>query len=84
MRSSYLLAILFATAVAGIGSAEAQTVIIEDDFVAPPLLAPAVPAVVPSIPVAAPGVVVVRRPPIVAAPPVVVAPAGCRYGYGYC
>ena len=98
MRSSFSLAILFAAAVASIGSAEAQTVVIEDDFVAPPVLAPAVPAVVPSIPVATPGVVVVRRPPIIAAAPVVVAPrapliaaepvvvapAGCRYGYGYC
>jgi hypothetical protein len=98
MRPSYLLPILmFAAAIAGIGSAQAQTVVIEDDFAAPPVLAPAVPAIVPAAPYTAPGVVVVRRPPIVAAPVVVapraplfaaervvVAPIGCAYGYGYC
>ena len=90
MRLSYLLSILFATAVASFGSAAAQTVVIEDDFVAPPFVAPVVP-------VPTPGVVVVRRPRIVTAPVVVaphapliaeervvVAPAPCGYGYGYC
>jgi len=90
MRPSRLLSILFAAAVAGVGSAQAQTVVVEDDFVA----APAVPTWAPIA--VAPRVVVVRRPPVVAGPvvvapraplvaaeSVVVAPS-CPYGYGYC
>ncbi|MDE1932904.1 hypothetical protein [Bradyrhizobium sp.] len=95
MRLSYLVPILFAAAVAGAGNAKAQTVVVEDDVVAPPVWAPAVPAIVPPSPLAAPGVVVLHRQPIVAAPPVVVAPrapllaaepvvvapGSCIYGY---
>ncbi len=94
MRPSRLLPILFAAAVASVGSAQAQTVVVEDDFVAAPVLAPAVPTWAPIA--VAPRVVVVRRPPVVARPvvvapraplvaaeSVVVAPS-CPYGYGYC
>jgi hypothetical protein len=96
MKARYVIPVLVVTTLASVGSAEAQTVVIEDD--APPVWAPAVPAVVPS-PVVTPGVVVVRRRPIVAAAPVVVAPRPtplvttetvvirpgyCPYGYGYC
>ncbi len=95
MRLSYLVPILFAAAVAGIGSANAQTVVVEDDVVAPPVFAPAVPAFVTPAPVVAPGVMVIHhrpivaarpvvvapRAPLIAAEPVVVAPGGCIYGY---
>jgi hypothetical protein len=97
MRPSYFLPILFAVSVASVGSATAQTVVIEDDWAAPPVVAAPGPIVVPSAPVVAPGVVVIRRAPIVAAPfavappppvlaaePIFVAPPGCPYGYGYC
>ena len=98
MKARYLIPVLLVTTLASVGSAEAQTVVIEDDALAPAVWAPAVPAVVPP-PVVAPGVVVVRRRPVVAAAPVVVAPrpaplvttetvvigrASCPYGYGYC
>jgi len=95
MRLSYLLPILFATVIASFSSAQAQTVVVEDDFVAGPIVAPAVPLVAPYA--VAPHVVVVRRPPVLAVRPVVVAPhaplvatesvvvgPGCPYGYGYC
>ncbi len=96
MKARYLIPVLVVTTLASVGSAEAQTVVIEDD--APPVWAPAVPAVVPA-PVVTPGVVVVRRRPVVSAAPVVIAPrpaplvttetvvvrpGTCPYGYGYC
>ncbi len=95
MRLSHLVPLLFAAAVAGVGSAKAQTVVVEDDVIAPPVFAPAVPAVVAPGPVVAPGVTVIRHRPIVAAAPVVVAPTpplivpepvvvapgSCIYGY---
>ncbi len=98
MKPSYFLPILFAVAVASFGSAKAQTVVIEDDWAAPPVVAAPAPIVVPSVPVITPGVVVVRRAPVVAATPfavappaaawgpepIFVAPPGCPYGYGYC
>ena len=94
MKLSYLLPILSATVVASLGSAQAQAFVVEDDFGAAPILAPAVPALAP--PFVAPRVVVVRRPPVVAAPVVVAPPApfvaaesvvvapSCPYGYGDC
>ncbi len=96
MKAHCLIPVLVVTTLASAGSAEAQTVVIEDD--APPVWAPAVPAVVP-VPVVTPGVVVVRRRPVVSAAPVVIAPrpaplvttetvvvrpGTCPYGYGYC
>ncbi len=80
MKARYLIPVLVVTTLASVGSAEAQTVVIADDAIAPPVWAPAVPAVVPppvvtpGVPVVMPGVVVVRRRPVVAAAPVVVAP----------
>jgi hypothetical protein len=96
MRPNYFLPIVaFAATVASFGSANAQAVVIEDDWAAPPVVAP--PIVFPSAPIVTPGVVVVRRPRVVAAPfafappatawgpePIFVAPPGCPYGYGYC
>ncbi len=98
MRRGHLISFMFAATLASVGSAEAQTVVIEDDVAPPPVVAPALPAVVPPGPVLAPGLVVVhRRPALVAAPvvvaprtpliaaePVLIAPVGCPYGYGYC
>ena len=98
MKARYLIPVLVVTTLASVGSAEAQTVVIEDNAPVPQVLAPAVPAVVPS-PVVTPGVVVVRRRPVVSAAPVVIAPrpaplvttetvvvrpGTCPYGYGYC
>jgi len=97
MRTFFSVALL-AASVASFSPAKAQ-VIVEDDFVPPPVVAPG-PIVVPgdyyeSHYYGSPGVVVVRRAPVVTSdivvvhrapvvPPVVVAPRACPYAYGYC
>jgi hypothetical protein len=94
MRTSFFAALLFAT---GISGANAQALIIDDDFVdapvvsAAPVVVPgAAPIVVPGYPIVGPNFVVVHPAPVFApaAPivvpgPIVVAPRVCPYGY-YC
>jgi len=83
MRTSFFAVFLIA---AGITGANAQPLIIDDDyFVGPPgVVVPAAPVVRPDVVVVRPAPVVVERPPvIIPAAPVVVAPRVCPYGY-YC
>jgi hypothetical protein len=96
MRTFFSVALL-AASVASFSPAKAQ-VIVEDDYVAPSVVAPGpivVPGGYPGGYYGSPGVVVVRRAPVVTpdiivvqrapvVPPVVVAPRACPYAYGYC
>lgn len=96
MRTNFFLPVLIAAAAASFGSANAQGVIVEEEFVAAPVVTAPGPIVVPRPYVVTPGVVVVHRPvvtavpvivpraPLLAAEPIVVAPPICPYGYGYC
>jgi len=89
-----LSTLLLAASLAAFSPANAQVILDEDAFLAPPVVAPET-VVVSRAPVVTPGVVVVRRAPVVtsdvvvvhrapAVAPLVVAPGRCPYAYGYC